>query len=81
MSLQFATTSFSGLLMYNGRYNDQHDFIAVELFLGQIRCSFSVGGMPVTMTTNVDGGVSDGAWHSVVIGFQNEVGFYTDILL
>ena len=75
VKLEFATTSFNGVLMYNGRYNELHDFIAVQISEGQIRFIFSVGDAPVVMTTNVEGGVSDGRWHSVVVTFQNQVCF------
>lgn len=34
----------SGLLFYNGRLNEKHDFLALELVAGQVRLTYSTGG-------------------------------------
>ena len=34
----------SGLLFYNGRLNEKHDFLALELVSGQVRLTYSTGG-------------------------------------
>lgn len=34
----------SGLLFYNGRLNEKHDFLALELVAGQARLTYSTGG-------------------------------------
>lgn len=39
----FATRKKSGLLLYNGRYNHQHDFIALELINHTAVFSMSFG--------------------------------------
>ena len=36
----------SGLLFYNGRLNEKHDFLALELVAGQVRLTYSTGGCP-----------------------------------
>lgn len=33
----------SGLLFYNGRLNEKHDFLALELVAGQVRLTYSTG--------------------------------------
>lgn len=33
-----------GLLFYNGRLNEKHDFLALELVAGQVRLTYSTGG-------------------------------------
>lgn len=39
----FATMENSGLLLYNGRFNEKHDFIALEIQEGQIVLKYSTG--------------------------------------
>lgn len=41
---RFATVQPSGLLFYNGRLNEKHDFLALELVAGQVRLTYSTGG-------------------------------------
>lgn len=43
---RFATRERNALLLYNGRFNQKHDFIAVEIIDEQIQLTFS-GGAPV----------------------------------
>lgn len=43
---RFATVQPSGLLFYNGRLNEKHDFLALELVAGQVRLTYSTGGCP-----------------------------------
>lgn len=33
----------SGLLLYNGRLNERHDFLAVEIIQGQVQLKYSTG--------------------------------------
>lgn len=40
---RFATRERNALLLYNGRFNEKHDFIAVEIVDEQIQLSFSGG--------------------------------------
>lgn len=41
--LRFATKEPNGLLIYNGRFNEKHDFIAMEIINEQIQLTFSAG--------------------------------------
>ena len=72
-SCRFATRARDGLLLYNGRYNERHDFIALEVAASQLRFSFSVGSGAHHVTGRVPGGVSDGAWHQVEVDYHNRV--------
>ncbi|XP_045493580.1 protocadherin-like wing polarity protein stan [Colias croceus] len=75
LKLRFATQSTSGLLLYNGRYNERHDFIALEVVssVGRggtgLRFSFALGGARAEVT--VEGNVADGEWHSVQVDYYN----------
>lgn len=75
----FATQSTSGLLLYNGRYNERHDFIALEIISsgagrdggGGVRFTFALGGGKLEVT--VAGNVADGMWHTVDVEYYNRV--------
>ncbi|CAH2075509.1 unnamed protein product, partial [Iphiclides podalirius] len=77
LKLKFATTTPSGLLVYNGRYNERHDFVALETIAtgagragGEgLRFSFALGGARTDLT--VAAHVADGAWHTVEIRYYN----------
>ncbi|KAJ8731807.1 hypothetical protein PYW08_014537 [Mythimna loreyi] len=77
LKLKFATQSPNGLLLYNGRYNERHDFLALEtISTGAgisggpgVRFTFALGGGKVDVT--VAGDVADGAWHTVEIEYYN----------
>ena len=71
--MEFTTTKHSGLLLFNGRYDGKHDFIAVEVWQGQIWCRLSLFSHKVIVTSNVNGGVIYGNWHKVEVAFQNRV--------
>jgi hypothetical protein len=70
---RFATQSDSGLLLYNGRYNEKHDFIALEIVAGAIRFSFSLGSNVTTTVATLPHRVNDGNWHSVTVQYFNKV--------
>ncbi|KAJ4450280.1 hypothetical protein ANN_01700 [Periplaneta americana] len=72
VKLRFATQSDSGLLLYNGRYNEKHDFIALEIVDGAIHFSFSLGSSVTTTIASLPGRVSDGNWHSVIVQYFNK---------
>lgn len=42
-SYRFATRERNALLLYNGRFNEKHDFIAVEIVEEQVQLTFSAG--------------------------------------
>ncbi|XP_036375616.1 cadherin EGF LAG seven-pass G-type receptor 1 [Megalops cyprinoides] len=72
VSLMFATRERNGLLLYNGRFNEKHDFIALEIIEEQIQLTFSAGETKTTVSPVVPGGVSDGQWHSVQLHYYNK---------
>lgn len=44
----FATLENSGLLFYNGRFNEKHDFIALEIQEGQVVLKYSTGTISIS---------------------------------
>jgi hypothetical protein len=69
----FATREKNGLLFYNGRYNEKHDFVALEIINGQVQFSFSLGSNITSATAYVKGGVHDGNWHEVSVDYLSRV--------
>ncbi|NXD15619.1 CELR2 protein, partial [Nothocercus nigrocapillus] len=43
LALTFATKERDGLLLYNGRFNEKHDFVALEVVGEQVQFTFSAG--------------------------------------
>uniref|UniRef100_A0A8C8ZRC4 Cadherin EGF LAG seven-pass G-type receptor 1 n=1 Tax=Prolemur simus TaxID=1328070 RepID=A0A8C8ZRC4_PROSS len=72
ISLTFATQERNALLLYNGRFNEKHDFIALEIVQEQLQLTFSAGETTTTVAPQVPGGVSDGRWHSVQVQYYNK---------
>ncbi|XP_069855921.1 cadherin EGF LAG seven-pass G-type receptor 1 isoform X2 [Dipodomys merriami] len=72
ISLTFATQERNALLLYNGRFNEKHDFIALEIVEEQVQLTFSAGETTTTVAPVVPGGVSDGRWHSVLVHYYNK---------
>ncbi|CAN9508289.1 unnamed protein product [Ophioblennius macclurei] len=72
VSFTFATRERNALLLYNGRFNEKHDFIALEIINEQIQLTFSGGETKTTVSPYVPGGVSDGQWHSVQLHYYNK---------
>uniref|UniRef100_A0A4X2MBG7 Cadherin EGF LAG seven-pass G-type receptor 1 n=2 Tax=Vombatus ursinus TaxID=29139 RepID=A0A4X2MBG7_VOMUR len=72
LSLTFATRERNALLLYNGRFNEKHDFLALEIIEEQIQLTFSAGETRTTVAPLVPGGVSDGQWHSVQVQYYNK---------
>ncbi|XP_069833172.1 cadherin EGF LAG seven-pass G-type receptor 1 isoform X2 [Dendropsophus ebraccatus] len=72
VSLMFATRERNALILYNGRFNEKHDFIALEIIEEQIQLTFSAGESTTTVSPYVEGGVSDGQWHSVQVQYYNK---------
>ncbi|KAH8396820.1 hypothetical protein KR215_004771 [Drosophila sulfurigaster] len=71
LKLRFATVQDNGLLLYNGRYNELHDYIALELLDGHIGFSFSLGDSSQRVSLVQPSKVSDGKWHEVEIIYFN----------
>lgn len=72
LSLSFATKEKNGLLFYNGRLNEKHDFIAVEINDGQVQLKYSTGESSTLVAPHIPGGVSDGKWHMVQLRYYNK---------
>ncbi|XP_023558333.1 cadherin EGF LAG seven-pass G-type receptor 1 isoform X2 [Octodon degus] len=72
VSLAFATQERNALLLYNGRFNEKHDFIALEIVGEQVQLTFSAGETTTTVAPQIPGGVSDGRWHSVQVQYYNK---------
>ncbi len=70
---RFATHDKNALLFYNGRYNEKHDFVALEIMDGQVQFSYSLGSEVTRVSATVDGGVHDGEWHQVELRYYNKV--------
>ncbi|XP_012235255.2 protocadherin-like wing polarity protein stan [Linepithema humile] len=71
LRLKFATELPNGLLLYNGRYNERHDFIALEIVDSRVQFSFSLGDEVTRATASIPDGVSDGRWHEVIVSYIN----------
>ena len=69
----FATRELNGLLLYNGRYNEKHDFLSLEVIDGSVTFSFSLGTSTTRVSASIPGGVSDGEWHTVTVDYYNRV--------
>ena len=72
-SLEFATVSPNVLLLYSGRDSGRHDYISVELVIGQIRVGVSYGDSPTTVRTESPWQLNDGEWHSVGVELRGGV--------
>ncbi|KAG5837852.1 hypothetical protein ANANG_G00217420 [Anguilla anguilla] len=72
VSLSFATLESRGLLLYNGRFNEKHDFLALEILDGQVQLTYSTGESSTQVSPYIPGGVSDGDWHTVHIHYYNK---------
>ena len=64
--LQLKTTQPDGVILYSGTPTGR-DFLAVELFDGQVRYVYDVGGGARTLRVNLRYSVSDNRWHQVAI--------------
>ncbi|KAF7707587.1 cadherin EGF LAG seven-pass G-type receptor 1 isoform X2 [Silurus meridionalis] len=72
LSFMIATRERNALLLYNGRFNERHDFIAVEIVDEQIQLTFSAGQSKTTVAPFIPAGVSDGQWHTVWLHYYNK---------
>lgn len=71
IKVRFATVNENGLLLYNGRYNELHDFIALEIVNGQLTFSFSLGQEIKSVAIDRRQRVADGEWHTVEVAYFN----------
>jgi len=60
------------LLFYNGRYNEKHDFISLEITNSKLVFSFSLGSTTSRLLLNTpEGYVTNGQWHTVEVSYFN----------
>jgi len=64
--VQLKTTQPDGVILFSGTPTGR-DFLALELFDGQIRYVYDVGGGARTLRVNLRYSVSDNRWHQVAI--------------
>jgi cadherin EGF LAG seven-pass G-type receptor 1 len=70
--LQFNTFQSDALLLYNGRYNDKRDFIALEIVDSRLRFSYSLGQPGQVSSVSLSSvQVSDGQWHKVAVDYRD----------
>lgn len=64
--IKFATLKSNALLMYNhdNQTGDKAEFLALEIFEGQMRFSFNLGSGTYKLMTTIK--VSDGQFHTVI---------------
>ena len=60
-------------MLYNGRYNERHDFIALELMDGRLQFSFSMGANSSHVVLQQPHSLADGNWHTVTVDYVNRV--------
>ena len=75
ITLYFATQRSSGIILYNGRLNNQNDFISLEVQGKFLKFRFHTGSPsepPVEVSLQRNDGFSDGKFHRVEIRYRNE---------
>lgn len=71
LKISFSTRKADGLLLYNGRYNDRHDFLSLELVDGTVAFSFNLGDDTTRVAASLPDGVDDGDWHTVTVNYHH----------
>ncbi|XP_058836851.1 protocadherin-like wing polarity protein stan isoform X3 [Topomyia yanbarensis] len=71
IKLSLATVRDNGLILYNGRYNEQHDFVALEIINGRIMFSISLGDKIGSVLVDQNKRLSDGSWHTIEVNYFN----------
>lgn len=64
---RFATRERNALLLYNGRFNEKHDFIALEIIEEQIQLTFSAGEVSLELSIS--------AWGQEILSSRLEMHF------
>ena len=75
ITVEFATQQSSGLIFYNGRLNDENDFVALKIRGKSIVFQFYTGApeeLPAEVTLTREQGFSDGNFHRVEVRYNNE---------
>lgn len=73
LNFRFATVSPNGLLFFNGNLDNQQDYVAAELVIGQLRVGVSFGGVATILMTESMWNLNDGQWRSVSIKLKDKV--------
>ena len=63
---QVKTTQRDGVILYSGTPTGR-DFLALELFDGQVRYVYDVGAGARTLRVNLRYSISDNRWHSIAV--------------
>ena len=73
VSFHFATIAPNGMLLYTGQTGGHRDHLTVELLIGQLKVSMSLGGEAVIMMTESLRQLNDGEWHEVKMELDSQV--------
>lgn len=73
VSFRFATIAPNGMLLYTGQTGGHRDHLTVELLIGQLKVSMSLGGEAVIMMTESLRQLNDGQWHEVTMELDSQV--------
>ena len=73
VSFRFATIAPNGMLLYTGQTGGHRDHLTVELLIGQLKVSMSLGGEAVIMMTESLRQLNDGQWHEVTLELDSQV--------
>jgi len=76
ITLEFTTQS-EGLVFYNGRLNNENDFVALEVVGKSIVFKFSTGDRTRSVSVSSRRGFSDGNFHRVEVIYKNETATLT----
>ncbi|KAF6018704.1 CELSR1 [Bugula neritina] len=71
IQLSFATRKKSGLLLYNGRYNHLHDFIALQLIDHKAVLKMSFANQTYSVSVGNKYGLNDGHWHTIEVDYKD----------
>ena len=76
ITLRFATQHSDGIIFYNGRLNDENDFVALEIRGRALVFRFHTGAAneePIEVSlSRQDGAFSNGQFHRVQVRYANE---------
>ncbi len=71
VSLEFATRERNGLLFFNGRLDDQNDFVALELRDSDLLFHYSTGTSYQEVRLSHPKGFADGNFHTAEVFYDN----------
>lgn len=72
LTLEFATQNPSGTLLFNGRLNDDNDYLSLRLEASNLLFQFSTGLRAQRVLLRRPGGFSDGDFHRVEVSYDEE---------